>query len=51
MHEQGPMVDDITTHAWDVWPWSLLAITPAAFSAAWNGTPAVVLWHFQGDDE
>ncbi|MEV4641422.1 methyltransferase domain-containing protein [Actinoplanes sp. NPDC049548] len=44
--EQAPMVDDIVTDAWDVWPWSLLAITPAAFAAAWNGTPAVVLWHF-----
>ncbi|GAA2912370.1 hypothetical protein GCM10010443_88930 [Actinoplanes cyaneus] len=51
MHEQDPMADDITTHAWDVWPWSLLAITPAAFSAAWTGTPAVVLWHFQLADE
>ena len=46
-HEQEPMADDIATDAWDVWPWSLLAVTPAAFSAAWNGTPAVILWHFQ----
>lgn len=45
--EQEPMADDIATQAWDVWPWSLLDITPAAVSAAWRETPAVVLWHFQ----
>ena len=33
--------------AWDVWPWSLLGLAPAAAQAAWSDTPSVVLWHFQ----
>jgi SAM-dependent methyltransferase len=32
---------------WDVWPWSLMSLAPAAAQAAWSGTPSVVLWHFQ----
>jgi SAM-dependent methyltransferase len=41
------MAEDITTGPWDVWPWSLLDIVPAASGAAWNGTPAAIIWHFQ----
>ncbi len=35
---------------WDVWPWSLFGLAPAAAQAAWSGTPSVVLWHFQLDE-
>ena len=41
------MVEDITTGAWDDWPWSLLGIAPAAADSVWNGMPAVILWHFE----
>lgn len=41
------MSERIDTGPWDRWPWSLLDIAPAAVSAAWQGTPAVVVWHFQ----
>jgi SAM-dependent methyltransferase len=27
--------------------WSLHALAPAATNAAWRGTPAVIVWHFQ----
>jgi SAM-dependent methyltransferase len=37
----------LDTGPWDGWPWSLLDLVPAAASAAWQGTPAVVVWHFQ----
>jgi hypothetical protein len=37
--------DDIET--WDLWPWSLLGTIPAAYRAAFDGTPATVIWHFQ----
>lgn len=46
-NENTPMADTIETEAWDVWPWSLLGIPPAAAGAAFDGTPAAVLWHFQ----
>lgn len=45
--DSSAMAQDIETGPWDGWPWSLLGIIPAATSAAWNGTPAVVIWHFQ----
>ncbi|HEY0001209.1 MAG TPA: class I SAM-dependent methyltransferase, partial [Actinoplanes sp.] len=32
---------------WDTWPWSLMAMTPAATRAAWGGAPGVLLLHFQ----
>ncbi|MDG4826728.1 methyltransferase domain-containing protein [Asanoa sp. WMMD1127] len=32
---------------WDDWPWSLHPIAPAAHQAAFDGTPALVVWHFQ----
>jgi SAM-dependent methyltransferase len=35
---------------WDVWPWSLMSLAPAAAQAAWSDTPSVVLWHFQLGD-
>lgn len=41
------LVDDIATGPWDRWPWSLYGIVPAAYSAAYNGTPATIIWHFQ----
>ncbi|MFF5083644.1 class I SAM-dependent methyltransferase [Actinoplanes sp. NPDC000266] len=43
----GQMPEDITTGPWDLWPWSLHEITPAATGAAWNGTPSQIIWHFQ----
>ncbi len=48
--DPAPMAEDITTGPWDAWPWSLLDIVPAASGAAGNGTPAVVIWHFQRPD-
>lgn len=43
------LVDEIATGPWDGWPWSLFGIVPAAHSAAYNGTPATIIWHFQSD--
>jgi hypothetical protein len=43
------MAAEVRTEEWDVWPWSLLEITPAARAAVWNGTPGTILWHFQSD--
>lgn len=31
---------------WDVWPWSLMPLLPAATAAAWD-TPSTIHWHFQ----
>jgi SAM-dependent methyltransferase len=42
-----PMPDQIRTGEWDLWPWSLMPIVPAATAAAASGTPAAMLWHFQ----
>jgi len=42
-----PMIDRIRTGEWDIWPWSLMAIVPAATGATVNETPAAMLWHFQ----
>ena len=41
------MPGEIATGPWDVWPWSLLGIVPAAAGAAWDGTPSQIIWHFQ----
>ncbi|GIF21456.1 SAM-dependent methyltransferase [Actinoplanes tereljensis] len=38
--------DDLTTGPWDVWPWSLMELAPAAIAAAASGVPSVALWHF-----
>jgi SAM-dependent methyltransferase len=43
----GNMPAEIVTGPWDAWPWSLLGIVPAAFGAAWDGTPSQIIWHFQ----
>jgi ubiquinone/menaquinone biosynthesis C-methylase UbiE len=43
----GEMPEEIATGPWDVWPWSLLGIVPAAAGAAWDGTPSEMIWHFQ----
>jgi SAM-dependent methyltransferase len=43
----GDMPGEITTGPWDVWPWSLLGVVPAAAGAAWDGTPSQIIWHFQ----
>ncbi|GIM91391.1 class I SAM-dependent methyltransferase [Paractinoplanes toevensis] len=40
------LAGDLTTGPWDAWPWSLMALAPAAIAAAAAGVPAVVLWHF-----
>jgi SAM-dependent methyltransferase len=32
---------------WETWPWSLLPVAPAAQRAAFDGTPALIIWHFQ----
>ena len=40
------MADEIAAGPWDGWPWSLLSAVPAAAGAAWDGTPVVIIWHF-----
>lgn len=45
--EPLPPAEDIAVGPWDNWPWSLLGIVPAATSAAYDGTPATIIWHFQ----
>ncbi|MFF5288487.1 class I SAM-dependent methyltransferase [Paractinoplanes globisporus] len=42
-----PMAAEIRTDVWDLWPWSLLEIAPAAYGGAWSETPNAFLWHFQ----
>jgi hypothetical protein len=42
-----PMAAEIRTDVWDLWPWSLLEIAPAACGGAWSETPNAFLWHFQ----
>jgi SAM-dependent methyltransferase len=44
---RAAMAQSIETGPWDEWPWSMLPIIPAAAGAAWNGTPALIMWHFQ----
>jgi SAM-dependent methyltransferase len=46
----APMRADTTPGPWDVWPWSLLEIVPAAAGVAWDGTPSLIVWHFQLSD-
>jgi SAM-dependent methyltransferase len=41
------MPAELATGPWDVWPWSLVDIVPAAAGAAWDGTPSQIIWHFQ----
>jgi SAM-dependent methyltransferase len=44
----GPaMPETIDVGPWDIWPWSLLDIVPAAGKAVGDGSPATVIWHFQ----
>jgi len=48
--EVPPSPDDIVLGEWDVWPWSLLELIPAAARAGFDGTPATIIRHFQLDD-
>jgi SAM-dependent methyltransferase len=45
--DRTAMAEDLRIGPWDAWPWSLMGIAPAAFSAASKGTPAAIIWHFQ----
>ena len=47
---EKPMPDEIRTHDWAFWPWSLIDIAPTAAGAAWAGVPSIIMWHFQLDD-
>ncbi|MEV4537221.1 class I SAM-dependent methyltransferase [Asanoa sp. NPDC049518] len=38
---------DRETGPWDEWPWSLFALVPEAHRAVYDGTPALVIWHFE----
>ncbi|MEJ3746558.1 class I SAM-dependent methyltransferase [Actinomycetes bacterium KLBMP 9797] len=49
--EPKPMPADITVGPWPDWPWSLINLAPAAASAAGNGVPAIIVWHFQLDGQ
>jgi SAM-dependent methyltransferase len=42
-----PLPTDLDPGPWDTWPWTLLALTPAATAAAFANSPAVIIWHFQ----
>ena len=45
--DDAAMAAEIETGPWDLWPWSLHDIVPAAAGAVWKGMPALVIWHFQ----
>ncbi len=45
-----PMAEDVCVGPWDDWPWSLMGIVPGANAAASNGTPSIIVWHFQLTD-
>jgi hypothetical protein len=45
--ERARMPDYAAPGPWDLWPWSLLAMVPAAHTAAWNGVPSLIVRHFQ----
>jgi hypothetical protein len=36
-----------TTGPWEVWPWSLADMVPAATEAANAGVPAMIVWQFE----
>jgi hypothetical protein len=39
--------DPAAVGSWDQWPWSLLGLVPEASAAAFGGSPATVVWHFE----
>jgi SAM-dependent methyltransferase len=43
----GEMAADLDTGPWEVWPWSLHSLVPAATGAVWSELPATIIWHFQ----
>jgi SAM-dependent methyltransferase len=43
----GGLAEHLATGPWDLWPWSLMELAPAALAAAAAGVPSAVLWHFQ----
>lgn len=45
----GDLAEELSLGPWDMWPWTLMELAPAAVAAAAAGVPAVVLWHFQLD--
>lgn len=36
-----------TLGPWEMWPWSLAELVPEAARAAGEGTPVMLIWHFQ----
>ncbi|HEY1487407.1 MAG TPA: SAM-dependent methyltransferase, partial [Micromonosporaceae bacterium] len=45
-----PATPDASVGDWTDWPWSLMAMVPAATQAAFGGPkgmPATIIWHFQ----
>ena len=46
-----PMPERIEPGGWDGWPWSLMELVPGALSAAIEGTPVEIIWHFQRPDQ
>ncbi|GIF67741.1 hypothetical protein Ais01nite_57760 [Asanoa ishikariensis] len=45
VESNAPALQD-ETGPWDDWPWSLFKLVPAAHRAVFDGTPALVIWHF-----
>ncbi|MEU4236338.1 class I SAM-dependent methyltransferase [Actinoplanes sp. NPDC026619] len=41
------LAERLTTGPWELWPWTLMELAPAAVAAASAGVPSVILWHFQ----
>jgi SAM-dependent methyltransferase len=46
----GAPPETVDAGPWDAWPWTLLAIAPAAAAAAWAEIPSVLLLHFRARD-
>jgi SAM-dependent methyltransferase len=44
------MPERIEPGSWDGWPWTLMELVPGALSAAIEGTPVEIIWHFQRPD-
>jgi SAM-dependent methyltransferase len=45
--DRPAMAGEIDPGPWEAWPWSLVALVPAAFRAAAAVSPVLVVWHFQ----
>ena len=42
-----PAAENAVVGPWDLWPWTLHALVPAAMRAIQEATPQLIVWHFQ----